>query len=158
MVIGWPKLPEFMEVRPKMNELKIEVPKSAGQPLYVATSEFRGQVRLDVREYYEAPTGELSPSKKGVNLLMDDGVRMAEAIETVINGAEKSVMIDADVRNPIFVSVSWYKGQKRLDVRHYYDANGEWKPTRKGVSVLWSDRHFLFNAVREMVARTAAPA
>lgn len=38
--------------------------------------------------------------------------------------------------------VEEYRGQKFGDIRVYYDANGEWKPSRSGVAVrpaLWPE-------------------
>ena len=28
-----------------------------------------------------------------------------------------------------------YRGQRRVDLREYYQQNGEWKPGRKGISL-----------------------
>lgn len=30
-----------------------------------------------------------------------------------------------------------YKERTFLDIRFYYDDNGEWEPTRKGVTIAW---------------------
>lgn len=140
-----------------MNELKLEVPKSTGNPVYVSVSEFRGQMRLDVREYYDTVIGDQAPSKKGVNLPLADGLSLVSAIEEVINGRNR-VDVDADLRNPVKVTASEYRGKKLLDVRHYYDAGGVWKPTKKGISVLWDDADHLLKTVAEMVAQCSVPA
>lgn len=140
-----------------MNELKLEVPKSTGNPVLVSVSDFRGQMRLDVREYYETVVGDQAPSKKGVNLPLADGLALVSAIEEVLNGRNR-VDVDSDVRNPVKVSRSEWRGSALLDVRHYYDAGGVWKPTKKGISVLWSDGQGLLETVAEMVATSTVPA
>lgn len=48
---------------------------------------------------------------------------------------ELRVQVDSDVRNPIIVSVSEYRREKRLDIRHHYEADGELRPTKKGISL-----------------------
>jgi hypothetical protein len=45
------------------------------------------------------------------------------------------VQVDSDLRNPIVVSVSEYRREKRLDIRHHYEADGELRPTKKGISL-----------------------
>lgn len=139
-----------------MNELKLEVPKSTGNPVFVAVSEYRGQMRLDVREYYETVIGDQAPSKKGVNLPLADGLSLVSAIEEVLNGRNR-VDVDAELRNPLKVSIGEYRGKNLIDVRHYYDAGGVWKPTKKGISFLSEDGQGLLATVAEMVARCSSP-
>ncbi len=38
-------------------------------------------------------------------------------------------------KEPIIISISQYKNSKYLDIRKYYEENGEWKPTKKGITV-----------------------
>jgi hypothetical protein len=38
-------------------------------------------------------------------------------------------------REPVFITVSEFKGQKYLNIRKYFDDNGQWKPTRKGITM-----------------------
>jgi Transcriptional Coactivator p15 (PC4) len=37
----------------------------------VRVSKFKGQVLIDFREYWQTPTGETMPTKKGVSLTLD---------------------------------------------------------------------------------------
>jgi len=37
-------------------------------------------------------------------------------------------------KEPIFISFSEFNGKKYFDIRKYYDKDGEWKPTKKGIS------------------------
>jgi hypothetical protein len=39
------------------------------------------------------------------------------------------------VREPIKISLSSFKNAKYLDIRKYYDKDGEWHPTTKGITV-----------------------
>lgn len=42
---------------------------------------------------------------------------------------------EAVVKEPIFIKLSSYKNSKFLDIRKYYEENGEWKPTKKGITL-----------------------
>lgn len=122
----------------------------AESPIFVSVGEYRKVPRLDVRHYfYPDTTGIPAPTKKGVNLPAEDVMALLdaiEAIETAVTG--EPIQVDADVRNPIFVSRSMHRGNLRLDVRHYYDDNGRWQPTRKGVSLRMTEREQLVAAIR----------
>jgi hypothetical protein len=47
--------------------------------------------------------------------------------------------IDADgkasVKEPLFVNLSSFKNSRYLDLRKFYDKDGEWRPTAKGVTL-----------------------
>ncbi len=52
---------------------------------------------------------------------------------------EQRVVLDPEASYPLVISRSVYQGQVRLDVRRYYRADGELKPTKKGVSLTIED-------------------
>ena len=39
------------------------------------------------------------------------------------------------VREPVKISLSSYKNARYLDIRKYYEKNGEWLPTTKGITI-----------------------
>jgi hypothetical protein len=39
------------------------------------------------------------------------------------------------IREPVKISLSSYKNAKYLDIRKYYEKNGEWLPTTKGITI-----------------------
>jgi hypothetical protein len=41
----------------------------------------------------------------------------------------------ASVREPIFINLSRFKNSKYLDIRKFYEKEGEWKPTTKGITL-----------------------
>lgn len=126
----------------------------ADSPIFVSVGEYRKVPRLDVRHYYYPDaSGIPAPTKKGVNLPAEDVMALLDAIEAVeVAETDDPIQVDVDVRNPIFVSRSMYRGSLRLDVRHYYEDNGRWLPTRKGISLPMAERKQLMAAIR-----TAAP-
>lgn len=42
---------------------------------------------------------------------------------------------EAEINEPIFISLSAFKNSKYLDIRKFFESNGEWKPTKKGVTL-----------------------
>jgi Transcriptional Coactivator p15 (PC4) len=42
---------------------------------------------------------------------------------------------NANVKEPIIIKLSSYKNAKFLDIRKYYKEEGEWKPTKKGITL-----------------------
>ncbi|MCG8572109.1 MAG: transcriptional coactivator p15/PC4 family protein [Spirochaetes bacterium] len=42
------------------------------------------------------------------------------------------------VKEPIFISLSSYKNSKYLDIRKHYFADDQWLPTKKGVTLQYS--------------------
>lgn len=41
----------------------------------------------------------------------------------------------ASVREPIFVNLSRFKNSRYLDIRKFYEKDGEWKPSAKGITI-----------------------
>ncbi len=38
-------------------------------------------------------------------------------------------------REPIIIKLSSYRNAKFIDIRKYYEEQGEWKPTKKGITM-----------------------
>ncbi|MCX7883322.1 MAG: transcriptional coactivator p15/PC4 family protein [Brevinematales bacterium] len=48
---------------------------------------------------------------------------------------EKNIHIGEVKKGNIIISISEFNGQKFLDIRKYYEEDGEWKPTKKGIAL-----------------------
>ena len=48
---------------------------------------------------------------------------------------EVSLEVDLDLREPLVVSASDFKGTPRFDVRHYYETDGALRPSKKGINL-----------------------
>lgn len=48
---------------------------------------------------------------------------------------EKNTRIGEVKKGNIIISISEFNGQKYLDIRKYYEEEGEWKPTKKGIAL-----------------------
>lgn len=50
----------------------------------------------------------------------------------------------------IRVALTDYKGVEYVDIRKYYEANGEWKPTPKGIAIPVEDFNKVYAKLRRM--------
>lgn len=137
-----------------MSEKNVQVDCSVSQPIVAGISEYKRVLRLDVRHHFERD-GELQPTKRGVNVPVDQAMELVVAIEQLEQPEGNTAvvkLVKLDVREPVHVSVSVFKNEWRLDVRHYYDARGEWKPGQKGVNLPWIERDALLAALYQVLA------
>lgn len=63
-----------------VKEVSIQPDLDVREPLVVSISLFNEQPRLDVRHYYENAEGELGPTKKGINVPLDNILPLIDAI------------------------------------------------------------------------------
>lgn len=69
-----------------MTEIRVTADVDTKTPVIVTVSEWKGETRLDARKYYaDKGTGELRPTKKGVNVPVDDALAVAQAILDAYN-------------------------------------------------------------------------
>jgi hypothetical protein len=59
-----------------------------------------------------------------------------------------NIGIEADgtssAKEPIIIKLSSFRSAKFVDIRKYYSENGEWKPTKKGITLNKSQMDSLF--------------
>ena len=63
-----------------VNEVSIQPDLDVREPLVVSIGVFNERARLDVRHYYENAEGELGPTKKGINVPLDDILPLIDAM------------------------------------------------------------------------------
>ncbi|XP_065836918.1 activated RNA polymerase II transcriptional coactivator p15-like [Oscarella lobularis] len=61
---------------------------SLGNKRFVSVSEFRGQARVDIREFYTADDGSLKPGRKGVCLTLDQYETLKKLIPKIDTALE----------------------------------------------------------------------
>ncbi|PRW20186.1 transcriptional coactivator p15 [Chlorella sorokiniana] len=109
------------------------VPLSAKRFASVRT--FGGRLMADVREFYEK-NGQLMPGSKGVALQAAGWAALAAAMPQLTAGLEardESVFVDLGSNKR--ASVSGYKGRFSLDIREFWEKDGEMLPGKKGVAL-----------------------
>lgn len=50
---------------------------------YATVSEFRGKIRVDIREFYLNNEGVACPGKKGVSLVLEDWIKLKDSIDKI---------------------------------------------------------------------------
>ena len=53
-------------------------------------------------------------------------------------------------RTQLRIELTEFKGKQYVDIRRYYDAAGEWKPTPKGVAIAVEDFKRVYSCLRKM--------
>ncbi|KFD71249.1 hypothetical protein M514_04907 [Trichuris suis] len=61
------KKSKVAETKKEPEELKFEI----GEKRFVTINEYKGRVRVDIREFYSAADGEMKPGRKGISLDVD---------------------------------------------------------------------------------------
>ena len=50
---------------------------------FATVSEFKGKVRVDIREFYMTDEGERKPGKKGISLSMDEWKKLTSQVDDI---------------------------------------------------------------------------
>ena len=50
---------------------------------FLSVSEFKGKMRVDIREYYLNDSGEKKPGKKGISLSLEEWNKLTDAISEI---------------------------------------------------------------------------
>lgn len=115
--------------------------KNAQEAVGICITEWKGQPRVDVRIYVQ-PLGEanLVATKKGVAIPVDLFSQVMQGVRDLaeVMGPEKIVArIAKSSKEEIRIGASTFRGTRLIYIRSFVnvDAEGEWKPTRKGVSL-----------------------
>lgn len=59
-----------------------------------------------------------------------------------------TIQANLDIRDPIMISVSDFRGQPRLDIRHFFEnSEGALSPTKKGINIPLTDTLALIDSI-----------
>lgn len=105
------------------------------QNRFVSLENWRGSDLLNMREYYEKD-GELRPGKKGISLTAPQARAMLEKMEDISQAfAQRDESFSLEISPKRKVTISIFKGTPMVNVREYYEKNGELCPGSKGLSM-----------------------
>jgi hypothetical protein len=113
--------------------------KSAAEEIWVSLVEWMGKKRIDLRIHFRGENGP-QPTQKGVSLSLDSYEALREAIDTLEGFVDESeplepLRISKNRREEVRISIDEYKGRKFVSIRVFYsDKDGEFRPTRKGIT------------------------
>ena len=108
----------------------------------VTVRQWKGSTLVDIREYYQAGgEGPYKPGKKGISLssaqwrTLDANVdKLANAIEACEASGEEQLVCEMSKTRKC--TVSKYQGKVLVNIREYYEKDGEMRPGMKGTSLM----------------------
>jgi len=112
-------------------KFKKEIGKLGQNPVFCQVTEFKGKMRVDIREYYTDNNGDLKPGRRGNSLDAEVYEKLSEIeldiADCLANKTEKKFVLSELKTKQKCVAVNAFKGKWGVDVRDYYNDNGDWK-------------------------------
>jgi len=136
-----------------MDQVVAKIRKSATSEVWVVITEYTGQKRLDIREYFLAGEGKgFLPTKKGVSFPLSAVRALRDAIESLIGATEIGTFESflKSERSEVRAGLRSYLGHTYTEFRVYIPGDNpetEWRPTPRGFTLNPSLMHLLAEAV-----------
>jgi len=71
----------------KRKPITITADLDVRETVIVSVSEYNGKWRLDIRHFWQDDAGEFKPSKKGINILLDEAEDLISTIQLAVEGS-----------------------------------------------------------------------
>lgn len=114
-----------------------KIRKNTSEDIWVTLQDYLGKTRLDVRIFFRsADVHEPTPTRKGVALDRDQISGFIAALERFQADGASMQIIPKSKRYDLRVYTAPFADRQLVHVRSFYrdDANGEMKPTGRGVA------------------------
>jgi len=128
----------------------------------VTVRKWKGSTLVDIREYYQAGgEGPYKPGKKGISLsaaqwrVLEANIdKVASAIEACEASSQEQLV--CEMSNTRRCTVSKYHGKVLVNIREYYEKDGEMRPGMKGASLVVEAARRLVAHASQISARVAS--
>lgn len=98
-------------------------------------SNFKGQLYVNIREYYEKD-GQKLPGKKGISLPRDQFAKLRQAAADLDAALKaRDLSFELQLSNKRKATISNFKGRHMINIREYYEKDGSLLPGQKGISL-----------------------
>ncbi len=113
----------------------------AGSKKFLSLENWKGQDVVDIREHYE-DAGAWKPGKKGISLSSGQVQMLLSNLDAITGALDRQDMdFVLELTNKRRVTVSSFNGAFMVNIREYYERDGQLLPTKKGISLMppqWS--------------------
>jgi len=124
-----------------MERVIAKIKKSTVNEIWVVLSDFTGETKLNIREYFLAGDDKgFLPTKKGISFPLDEVGAVRDAVEALANATEEGtacILLKMD-RSEVRAAIRKYEGHTYAELRTFIpgkDASDEWRPTQKGFTI-----------------------
>ncbi|GAB4820297.1 hypothetical protein N2152v2_007343 [Parachlorella kessleri] len=98
-------------------------------------STYQGKIFVNIREYTKKDGQEI-PTKKGISLPPDQFGKLVGAAPALTDALQaQDTRCEVHLSNKRKASISEFKGKHYVNIREYYEKDGELKPGLKGISL-----------------------
>ena len=134
----------------RVSDSKIRIGDS---PKFVSLENWKGQDQIDLRVHYQAD-GNWKPGNKGISLStgqVEVILGSLDAITTALN--DQDVSYSLDLAGKRRVTITEFSGNFMVNVREYYEKDGQLLPSKKGIAFNARDWPACRNAITHLSAR-----
>lgn len=128
---------------------------------FVGVRSFRGKTLVDVREFYTNDAGVLSPGSKGMSMTEAQFQGLCKHAEAVTQATQKPLDDFEESFFPLSptrrITVRVYAGNVMVDLREFYEKDGEMRPGKKGISLKVEQWNALCNFIPSLSPHVDRP-
>lgn len=127
-----------------------EVPFNLSNNRKAGISDFKGTHYCNIREYYEKD-GKQLPGKKGISLPQEQFLKLEQHAQELTEAlTDKNDGFSVALSNKRKASISSFSNKWGVDIREWYEKDGEEKPGKKGIFLNPEQWHILAKGMNKL--------